>query len=112
MPKLPTAKRRTWIPKREKRYGQTDNSRFYQSKQWRSLRNFYIKQNPLCEQCQRENRITSGNCVDHIKAISKGGGMLDIKNLQTLCNTCHAKKSASEAVEYRKGVKIYKRGGI
>jgi 5-methylcytosine-specific restriction protein A len=112
MPKLPKAKKRSWIPKREKRYGQTDNSSFYQSKQWRATRKWYIQHNPLCEQCEREGRIASGNCVDHIKPISKGGHNLHESNLQTLCNKCHAKKSAQEGVEYRKGIKIYKREGI
>ena len=70
MPKLPKAKKRSWIPKREKRYRQTDNSSFYQSKQWRATRNWYIQHNPLCEQCEREGKIASGVCVDHIKPFS------------------------------------------
>ena len=34
--------------------------------------------------------------VDHIKPINKGGSKLDIDNLQSLCNRCHALKSAKE----------------
>jgi len=47
--------------------------------------------------------------VDHIRQITMGGDRLHQSNLQTLCNSCHAKKSASEAVEYRKGIKDYER---
>ena len=109
MPTLPKGNRRPWIPKKRKVYGQTDNSSFYQSKQWRMLRRYYIKANPLCEECTRKGKTTAGNCIDHIKPISMGGSKVDESNLQTLCNSCHAKKSATEAVEYRKGVKDYVR---
>ena len=47
--------------------------------------------------------------VDHIKPISIGGDRLHQSNLQTLCNSCHNKKSAKESVEYRKGIKDYVR---
>ena len=111
MPTLPKGNSRPWIPKTKRRYGQTDNSKFYHSKQWRALRGWYIKQNPLCEQCNRDNKVKAGDCVDHIRPITKGGSSICPSNLQTLCNSCHAKKSAQEAVEYRKGIKEYKRNG-
>jgi 5-methylcytosine-specific restriction protein A len=47
--------------------------------------------------------------VDHIKPVSIGGSRLEQSNLQTLCNSCHNKKSANESVEYRKGIKEYVR---
>jgi N-methylhydantoinase A/oxoprolinase/acetone carboxylase beta subunit len=71
MPTLPKGNRRPWIPKKRKVYGQTDNSSFSQSKQWRMLRRYYIKANPLCEECSRKGRTTAVNCIDHIKPISK-----------------------------------------
>ena len=109
MPNLPKGKNRPWIPKKRKVYGQIDNSAFYQSKQWRALRNWYIKQNPLCEMCKRKGITKSGNCVDHIKPVTLGGHKVNENNLQTLCNRCHAKKSAQESVEYRRGIKDYDR---
>jgi len=110
MPYLPKQKPKSWMPKKvEGQTRQYDNSSFYQSKQWRMTRNHYIKSNPLCEQCSRDNKTTGGHCVDHIKPVTKGGAKFDESNLQTLCNSCHAKKSAQEAVEYRAGVKPYKR---
>ena len=109
MPTLPTRKSRSWIPKAKRRQHQHDNSNFYHSKQWRALRNWYIKQHPLCEQCNRDNKVGAGECVDHIRPISNGGNKVCPSNLQTLCNRCHAKKSAAESVEYRKGIKDYVR---
>ena len=109
MPTLPKGKNRSWIPKAKQQDRQHDNSSFYHSKGWRMTRKFYIKANPLCEQCTREGRTTGGQMVDHIKPVSIGGSRLEQSNLQTLGNSCHNKKSAKESVEYRKGIKEYER---
>ena len=34
--------------------------------------------------------------VDHIEPICKGGDMWDEKNLQTICNFCHKKKTKED----------------
>jgi 5-methylcytosine-specific restriction protein A len=108
MPKLPQSKPRPWIPKKKpKQIRQVDNSKFYNSKQWRATRNFYIQANPLCEECDRNGIITGAQCVDHITPITKGGHETHQGNLQSLCNPCHAKKSSREGIEYRKGIKTY-----
>ena len=109
MPTLPKGRSRSWIPKAKPQNRQIDNSQFYHSKAWRMTRKFYIKANPLCEQCTRDGRTTGVQMVDHIRQITMGGDRLHQSNLQTLCNSCHAKKSASEAVEYRRGIKDYER---
>tara|TARA_R100000808_G_C2079825_1_gene104120 strand:- start:50 stop:379 length:330 start_codon:yes stop_codon:yes gene_type:complete len=106
MPNLPKAKTRWWIPKKKQEARQVDNSKFYQSKQWRATRNYYIQANPLCEECKRNGKTKGGQCVDHIKPISKGGHQTDYSNLQTLCNKCHAKKSGQEGAEYRNNIKL------
>ena len=109
MPTLPKGRSRSWIPKAKPQNRQIDNSQFYHSKAWRMTRKFYIKANPLCEQCTRDGKTTGGQMVDHIRQITMGGDRLHQSNLQTLCNSCHAKKSSSEAIEYRKGIKDYER---
>jgi 5-methylcytosine-specific restriction protein A len=43
-----------------------------------------------------DDRLTEAKEVDHIKPISEGGEAFDIGNLQSLCVSCHAKKSAKE----------------
>jgi len=109
MPTLPKARKRSWIKTMPKHTRQHDNTAFYHSKAWRMTRKFYIKDNPLCEMCKRKGKTTAAQMVDHIKQISLGNSMLHHSNLQSLCNSCHAKKSSYEGVEYRKGIKVYER---
>ena len=99
MPKLPEKKKRPWMAKNKRT---NDNSNFYNSKQWRSVRNYYIQKNPLCVICKRKNIIKSGEVVDHIKPINMGGHLTDLSNLQTLCHACHNSKRGKEAWEWRK----------
>lgn len=47
--------------------------------------------------CELSDIIMPGDCVDHIKRIEDGGAKWDWSNLQTLCNSCHARKSGQEA---------------
>tara|TARA_R100001163_G_C5059028_1_gene195661 strand:- start:151 stop:492 length:342 start_codon:yes stop_codon:yes gene_type:complete len=111
MPTLPKTKKRSWIKTMPKQLRQHDNSAFYVSKAWRNIRKFYIKLNPLCEQCKRNKspQITPAKVVDHVKPIRLGGLRYDISNLQSLCDKCHNKKNQQESIEYRKGIKNYVR---
>ena len=79
---------------------------FYNSKAWRSLRNYKIQLNPLCEICETKGLTEPGKEIDHIQAIRDNGPMLSLSNLQTLCRSCHARKSAQER-EQRKHIKKY-----
>lgn len=78
---------------------------FYKSRSWRSLRNYKIQLNPLCEICERKGLVEPGKEIDHIVAIRDGGERLGLQNLQTLCRSCHSSKSAKER-EARKHKKI------
>ena len=109
MPKLPKGKNRPWIPKKPAHMREVDNTSFYNSKRWRSLRNYYIQSHALCEQCKREGVITGAQMVDHIKSITNGGSPVDQKNLQSLCTSCHNKKSGRESAEKRSTEREYKR---
>jgi 5-methylcytosine-specific restriction endonuclease McrA len=115
MPKLPDKKNRPWIPKRKKKVdilninrsrAASDMIGFYNSKPWRSLRAYKIQINPLCENCEKKGLTEPGREVDHIIAIKDGGNRLGLHNLQTLCRSCHASKSAKER-EARKHIKKY-----
>lgn len=55
-----------------------------------------LEQQPMCEECERRGRLTPAQMVDHIVPINKGGAPLDMENLQSLCNACHARKSAQD----------------
>ena len=93
---MPTIKKRThrpWQPKREAFGGyRHHNTEFYQSAPWRRLRAVKLEQNPMCEECERNGRYTPAQMVDHIVPINKGGSVLDLDNLQSLCGGCHNEK--------------------
>lgn len=97
MPVLKMSKRRPWLPERKSHEGyRHHNTAFYQSAAWRKLRRVKLQRNPMCEECERRGRITPAQMVDHIVPINKGGAPLDMYNLQSLCNACHARKSAKD----------------
>lgn len=97
---MPTVKkhaRRPWLPERKAFEGyRHHNTGFYQSRRWRSLRALKLSESPLCEECQRKGILTPAQMVDHIVPINKGGTPLDMSNLQSLCGSCHAAKSARD----------------
>ena len=68
----------------------------YTSSRWLRLREQYVAQNPLCEDCLSRGIVTEGNDVDHIVEIKDGGDPFDIKNLRHLCTSCHRHKTGQE----------------
>lgn len=72
------------------------NSKIYNNR-WRKASKAYLKDNPLCVYCKKEDRLTPATEVDHI--IPHGGDMKrfwDKSNWQSLCKKCHSKKTALE----------------
>ena len=70
--------------------------KFYNTSRWRSLREYMMRKQPLCQECLKHGIIKKGDLVDHIKPIREGGSPVSIKNLQVLCHECHNKKHADE----------------
>lgn len=97
MPTIKKSQRRPWQPERKpfERF-RHHNTAFYQSTPWRRIRAMKLEQQPMCEECERRGRLTPAQMVDHIVPINKGGAPLDMDNLQSLCNACHARKSAQD----------------
>jgi 5-methylcytosine-specific restriction protein A len=54
------------------------------------------RDNGLCQECLRKNRVSTGHPVDHIVPLWKGGSD-DDSNKETLCDPCHDAKTAREA---------------
>lgn len=52
---------------------------------------------PLCVECERADRVTLGQVVDHIIPLWQGGQDDYEANGQTLCDQCHDAKTAGEA---------------
>ncbi|KAA3639437.1 MAG: HNH endonuclease [Proteobacteria bacterium] len=61
------------------------------SKAWQSIRNSQLSQYPLCADCLDKGLTRSANVVDHIDGNSWNN---DPSNLQSLCSTCHNRKTA------------------
>lgn len=74
-------------------------TRMYKSKAWRELRAGWLRVNPVCEQHMKQlgEYVTKGLEVDHITPHNGDWGLfLSSNNLQTLCASCHSKKTARE----------------
>jgi 5-methylcytosine-specific restriction endonuclease McrA len=58
---------------------------------WQRERETYLKMNPLCVYCFRDDRLKEASVVDHIKP-HKGNQVLfwDVNNWQSLCHSCHS----------------------
>jgi 5-methylcytosine-specific restriction protein A len=102
MPHLPKPKRRTRTPGQKISGHNTRRNRdyrdqFYNTTVWRKLRTIHIQDNPICKWCDEEDRTTPATVVDHIVPIKQGGERTNKDNLQSLCERCHAQKSAWEA---------------
>lgn len=59
---------------------------------WQRYRKYFLAKNPLCVECGR-----AGEVVDHVEP-HKGSYQLfwDTSNHQTMCESCHNRKTASE----------------
>lgn len=68
----------------------------YNTTRWRNVREQVLQGNPLCVNCQTLGLLTVAQMVDHIDPVRLGGEFWDMANLQSLCNSCHASKSARE----------------
>lgn len=66
------------------------SARGYGSK-WRKYRTWYIKQHPTCVTCGKP-----ATDVDHIDGLGPNGPRgYDETNLQSMCRSCHARKTAA-----------------
>jgi 5-methylcytosine-specific restriction protein A len=63
-------------------------------RRWRTIRNLYISQHPLCELCQAAGRMVPATEVHHRVPLDAGGTNHD-DNLQALCKPCHSRITLS-----------------
>lgn len=76
------------------------NEAFYHSTEWRKMSSDWIGAHPECVVCGATDNLV----CDHIEA-PRGDPVLqrDGNNLQTLCRSCSAKKTAAEVWARRRG---------
>ncbi|NDU96867.1 HNH endonuclease [Spirosoma terrae] len=72
------------------------NRDVYNTRRHQKERAAYLKDNPLCAECQKTGKVTPATVFDHITPINQGGDKWDLSNKQGLCSSCHARKRQSE----------------
>lgn len=82
-------------------YGRDDFTKnFYKTKEWRIIRKRHLEQEPFCVECLKNGITTKATIVDHIVPIKQGGSRYDNNNLQSLCWSCHSRKSVEEGSRF------------
>ena len=66
-----------------------DHSKKY-GRDWKRVRDRYVKKHPLCERCLKEGRFTRVEEVHHILPVNRGGTNYE-SNLMSVCKSCHNK---------------------
>jgi 5-methylcytosine-specific restriction protein A len=68
--------------------------KFYQSKEWRNLREFILAREPMCRRCKAMGIIRGATDVDHIEdIIDRPENCLNADAVQPLCHKCHSRKT-------------------
>ncbi len=70
---------------------------WYSTSRWKRLRKLQLAKEPLCRLCKEQGYIVAATVVDHIEP-HKGDYELfyDPDNLDSMCVTCHNRKTAKE----------------
>ena len=71
------------------KYKRDPNTNQRYGRAWRRIRELYIQAHPICEQCEKEGRLTLAEEVHHILPLADGGTH-DAENLMALCKSCHS----------------------
>ncbi len=73
-----------------------DRRRIYNSERWRRLRAWKFANDPLCELCREEGKITPAEDIHHITSFMSSDDPVvryhlayDYDNLMSLCKKCH-----------------------
>ena len=84
---------------------QTENRKLrakaYNNSSWKKLRETYLKEHAVCQDCISKGKITPATDIHHIKSPFKDGEinyslLLDYTNLVSLCKECHGNRHATE----------------
>ena len=97
----PVRRHSTWANKEYDKARGTPAQRGY-GHNWQKLRKMILADSlheshgPLCVECRRQGKTVIATDVDHILPKAQGGGD-DWDNLQSLCSTCHKRKTAKDS---------------
>lgn len=98
-PGCPELTEEKYCDRHQKSYGcerRSAASRGYNSR-WRTVSKMYLKSNPLCVNCLKDNKFVKAAVVDHIIP-HRGDEALfwDENNWQALCKRCHDVKTRTK----------------
>lgn len=73
-------------------------------KQWARARGMYLRENPLCFECQRQGMMVEAVEVHHVVPRRDAPERFyDPANLRGLCKSCHSRETARELRERHGG---------
>jgi len=77
--------------------------KWYNTSLWANIRKRKLGEEPLCQECLKYDEYVTANIVDHIIP-HKGlwNIFVDYDNLQSLCKSCHDRKTAKEDGTFNK----------
>lgn len=91
-------------PKEDRRSAEAQAWRWmYGRDEWKLLRGNQLLEEPFCRECARNGVRRYATDVDHIRD-HKGDWAVftDPKNLESLCHSCHSRKTARELWQNRR----------
>jgi len=88
MPSMPKSKYGGETKNSKNWLANPEDEKLYNSRRWRNFRLSYLKKHPVCAKCTQPAKY-----LDHIKPISQGGEIWDLRNLQSLCPSCNGRKT-------------------
>jgi 5-methylcytosine-specific restriction enzyme A len=76
---------------------EAERKRWYNAKPWRALRASFLREHPLCAECERQGRLTPATTVHHVEERLKRPDMaMDEANLEASCTPCHTRGHKSK----------------
>ena len=73
-----------------------EHQRLYNSRRWKVLRARQLASEPWCVECRKGGVWTAATDVDHIEPHRGDARKFFGGELQSLCHTCHSRKTAEE----------------
>jgi 5-methylcytosine-specific restriction endonuclease McrA len=110
-PYLPKSPTRPWLPAkssstRPKSQRHTTRTPLYNTSRWQRTRKLLLEAEPICRSCKEMTppRTTVASVADHILNYNQHRNTVykdpneffNIERLQSLCSSCHARKSSKE----------------
>jgi 5-methylcytosine-specific restriction protein A len=73
----------------------SERSKFYASAAWRKLRKSFLDENPLCERCLLEGKLTPSRIAHHrVERLDDPDLAYDPANLEAVCDAHHTQHHA------------------